>query len=187
MGATPTFKLPWPELGNLADGPDGYEDLAEAVEAVLIAQRDATTDTKAYTPTWRAGGRIQPSGMAWNARYLVRNGWCQVQVFGQMSSTTGGGTEYLMVGLPVRSRAGIPEQLLNCKLAIPGGNFVGWAYMPAGSLECIPFFPLSPGRTDMGGWRSTDDSITIGTGIPAIPGQNSVGPGNVSLWGRYMV
>lgn len=36
MGQTDVFDLPWPELGDLADGPDGYEDLARATEAALI-------------------------------------------------------------------------------------------------------------------------------------------------------
>lgn len=187
MGATTNFKLPWPELGNLADGPDGYEDLAEAVEAALIGQRDDSTDTKVYTPTWRSAGNLQPSGMAWTARYLVRNGWCQVQMYGAMSASTNGGTEWFLVGLPVRSRAGLPEQLLNCKLSIPGGNFSGWAYFPASSLECIPYFPISASRTDMAGWKSCDNSKVPGTGTPQIPGQHAVGPGNVSIWGRYMV
>lgn len=35
MGSTPTWHLPWPELADPADGPDGYQDLAVAVDAAL--------------------------------------------------------------------------------------------------------------------------------------------------------
>lgn len=36
MGSTSIYKLPWPELPEAADGPDGYQKLAEAVETALI-------------------------------------------------------------------------------------------------------------------------------------------------------
>jgi len=35
MGATATYQLPWPELPELADGPDGFQDLALATEAAI--------------------------------------------------------------------------------------------------------------------------------------------------------
>lgn len=187
MGATPTYKLPWPELGNLADGPDGYEDLAEAVEAALLTQRDGTADTKSYTPTWRSAGTIQPYGMAWSARYLVRNGWCQLAVIGSMSlAATGGGTQALIIGLPVRSR-NTQEQEIGAKLTVAGTSWSGWAVMAAGSTECVPYFPASATRNDMWAWTSASESKIPGTGIPAIPGQHAVGDGNIVLFGRYMV
>lgn len=35
MGSTPTYNLPWPELGNDADGPGAFKNLAEATETAL--------------------------------------------------------------------------------------------------------------------------------------------------------
>lgn len=38
MGTTDIFKLPWPELVDPADGPDGFQDLAVASEVALKLQ-----------------------------------------------------------------------------------------------------------------------------------------------------
>ena len=35
MGATPAYALPWPELVDSADGPDGFQDLAVATETAI--------------------------------------------------------------------------------------------------------------------------------------------------------
>lgn len=35
MGASPKYALPWPELVDSADGPDGFQDLATATENTL--------------------------------------------------------------------------------------------------------------------------------------------------------
>ena len=35
MGQTDTYLLPWPELPELADGPDGFQDLALATENTI--------------------------------------------------------------------------------------------------------------------------------------------------------
>lgn len=35
MGATSAYLLPWPELPELADGPDGFQDLALATENAI--------------------------------------------------------------------------------------------------------------------------------------------------------
>lgn len=35
MGTTPLYQLPWPELPDIADGPDGFQDLAVATETAI--------------------------------------------------------------------------------------------------------------------------------------------------------
>jgi hypothetical protein len=41
MGSTPVYQLPWPELPDDANGPDGYQDLAVAAETAIKTQADA--------------------------------------------------------------------------------------------------------------------------------------------------
>jgi hypothetical protein len=188
MGHTTVYTLPWPELSYPAKGPDGYKDLALATEAALLQEKN-TADSKPYTPTWRSAGSLQPSGMGWTARYNVRNGVCTMHAFGQMTDQTGGGTGWFLIGLPVRARSNIPEQMLATKLwlATIGWNFAGWAYIPGGSIEAIPYFPISPWTSSMAGWASADNSGQPGTGFPQINGQHPVQNGNFNMWGRYYV
>jgi hypothetical protein len=187
MGQTDIYDLPWPELGDPSDGPDGYQDLALATEAALKGLRDNAEDI-AFTPSWRSSGSIQPYGMAWNARYSVRGGRCFVNAFGQMqAASTSGGTGFLLVGLPVRTRASFAEQMLTCKLYVWGYSFIGWAYAPPNSTECIPYFPVDQDHSHMGGWMGADSSGDVGRGLPNLPGRYSVGDGNFSLWGSYLV
>ena len=190
MGATDIYQLPWPELGDLADGPDGYQDLARATEAALLTEKTSNADTQSYTPSFTSNG-IQPSGMSWTARYQVRNGWCDLSIFGQMSANTSGGTGMLAVGLPVRSRAGIPEQNLVCKLynANVGWNFVGFAFMGNNGQVCYPFFPTRDSSSVMFWWNNGNGQAGNTSQCPIIPGHFACGggPGNIGIWGRYMV
>jgi hypothetical protein len=189
VGHTNIYSLPWPELADPADGPDGYQDLAVATELALLRERD-TPDDVGYTPTWRAAGNIQPGGMLWTARYNVRNGVCSFHIFGEMPPQIGGGTGQLYVGLPVRARADIFEQYALTKLYL-GGNvnrtFAGFSNIPAGQIETIPAFPYSPDSSVIVGWSSCDNSAVPGTGIPHFPDQHAVQPGNLDIWGRYFV
>lgn len=44
MGATPIYKLRWPErVGEAADGPDGYKDLASDVEDQMVRFRQRSS------------------------------------------------------------------------------------------------------------------------------------------------
>lgn len=43
MGATAIYRLPWPELPDVADGPDGYQDLAKATESALTKVKSSIT------------------------------------------------------------------------------------------------------------------------------------------------
>lgn len=45
MGVTDTYLLPWPELPELADGPDGFQDLALATEAAIGASQGGVIRT----------------------------------------------------------------------------------------------------------------------------------------------
>lgn len=188
MGATPVFTLPWPELGDLADGPDGYQDLAKAAEAALLGQRD-TADDKAYTPTWTADGPLAPSGAQWSGRYAVRTGMCQVWIFGTFTASTSGGKGSLHVGLPVRARSSPSEGLLTTKYWMPGvGAFMGFAVITASSLVCSPYFSTTPTNTVLSRWQSTDNNGAAGSGVPAWSGHASVvNGGNISIIGRYYV
>lgn len=193
MGQTPEYNLPWPELDVKPQGPDGFKNLAVAIDTAIKGQRDDTTLTKTFTPTLRSTGKIQPYGFVWTARYEVRNGWCEVDIFGQMSddpAKCGGGTEAIVIGLPVRARASIPYQYLRVKLGLVSvGSFEGWAQVVATSPECAPYLPRTPTDTRMVNWRSSSDASggAWGTGVPQLANTHGVGNGNISIWGRYLV
>lgn len=188
MGATPEFSLPWPELPDRPQGPDGFKNLATAIEAATLLQRDDGSLTKSYTPTWLSKLTQQPTGAVWTARYEVRNGWCEVDIFGQFSASTYGGRGPLVVGLPVKARSGITQQYLSVKYGTSTvGSYLGYAYMLATGAECIPYLPINQFSTKMNLWQSANESGAAGTGCPAVPGQYTVAPGNISIWGRYLV
>jgi len=189
MGATDVYQLPWPELGDLADGPDGYQDLAKATEAALLLEKTGDTDTKSYTPTFASSG-AQPSGISWTGRYQVRNGWCQLSLFGQISAATNGGTGQLTVGLPVRARADIPEQEIFVKLyqGNVGWNFTGFAWFPANSLVMYPHFPTRDASSVMAAWTNGNGQPGNSQMVPLIPGGFACGgSGNICFTGRYQV
>jgi hypothetical protein len=190
MGSTSIYNLPWPDVTSAADGPDGYKDLATATEIAIQGDKSNPNDVP-YTPTWRSAGSSQPSGMGWSARYNVHNDLCTLHVYGEMFNypQTDGGSGWFMIGLPKRARSDIPEQLLSTKLwlANVGWQFFGWAYIPGGANEAIPYFSADGYHTHMAGWASEDGSDQGGTGFPTIPGQYSVQPGNFDMWGQYFV
>jgi hypothetical protein len=189
MGATDVYQLPWPELGDLADAPDGYQDLAQATEAALLKEKQ-TDDSLTYTPTFTSNG-AQPGNLAWTARYQVRNGWCEVMIFGQFYANTPPGSGQLAVGLPVRARTSVPEQILGAKLYV---GAVGWAFdghsiIAANGVTTVPFFPTQASSSVCAAWNNGNGQAGNGGMCPGIPGGFAfgAGPGNIQLYGRYLV
>lgn len=67
MGATPVYALPYPELSDPADGPDGYRDLAQATEGALLALisgSKATNDVAIWNGTGWIAGKLSDASIA---------------------------------------------------------------------------------------------------------------------------
>lgn len=94
MGTTPTYQLPYPELTDPADGPDGFKDLAERVETVLKAQ--ATVPTGVIAPF---AGAAAPAGWALcNGQALSRTTYAAL--FAALGTTYGAGDGTTTFNLP---------------------------------------------------------------------------------------
>ena len=191
MGQTSVFTLPWPELPDLADGPDGFKDLAEATEAAMLNERNGVFD-QTYEPQWRATS-VNPFGAVWTARYSVRNGWCNLHIYGSFTASTNGGRGFLYLSLPVPTRANMGEQLFLAKTWLPleGWNFGGWCFVPAGGSWMYPCFSNDNNTSAQNRWRSADETGASNTGIPRnASGGSNYGVqngGNIVISGRYLV
>lgn len=67
MGATPVYALPYPELSDPADGPDGYRDLAQATEGALlalIAGAKTPNDVAIWNGTGWVAGKLSDASIA---------------------------------------------------------------------------------------------------------------------------
>lgn len=186
MGATNVFKLPWPELGDLADGPDGYQDLAAAVEAALLGQRDAD-DSLTWVPAWTSSG-TQPKGASTYGTYRVRSKLCTFTIWATFAASVNGGNGQLQFSLPVRARASINQQVGTAKYLLNGlGHFSGWCYVNASGLAVGVYLPTNADSSLLGPW-SNSSVLQIGTGTPNWPGHFSVTSGsNMCLSGSYFV
>lgn len=73
MGKTAIYQLPWPELPDTADGPDGYEDLALATEAGLTQVRNQIAPVSQFTDHFfNTPGAAMPNGaVAWGTGVLT--------------------------------------------------------------------------------------------------------------------
>lgn len=61
MGATPQLKLPFPELNDMADGPDAFSDLNAMIEGYFYDRTLPTGVTRAPTYYWGAGAALPTS------------------------------------------------------------------------------------------------------------------------------
>jgi hypothetical protein len=117
MGSTPLYTLPWPELPDVADGPDAYQKLAVATEAAIKTQADAAkAATNKYVGDMRTRDDAVPPatwgsvcGAAWDVpagRYLFQGlfYWCCSNWYAPTAAyswlrfwvTLGGGAEILL-------------------------------------------------------------------------------------------
>ena len=82
MGASPNYKFPWPELVEPADGPDGFEDLATAVDADMTRWRKETNiggHDSGYVFQPNPIGTSNPQEW-WYNWYPVVKGWAEIDI-----------------------------------------------------------------------------------------------------------
>lgn len=183
VGTTAIYGWPWPETGVVADGPDAISDLALAMEATFT---DASWSQ--YLPSWASLGPAQPSNPSvLVGRYRAQNKWCDLQIFLEAGGSTGGGIGPLYFSLPIQADISsvVQEQCLqavtNTRL---NDRFHGYAFIPPGSAHIIPYFPLRSGVSVTETWANSTDG-GVGSGVPAVPGNWSVGNSNIWVGGRY--
>lgn len=177
---TPTYVEP----GDGVDAEVTIGDFAAAMEATLTGD-----DVKTWTPTWGSIGANQPSGVTWTARYIDRQGWRTVLIdSGLFPSGVNGGSSVLYLTLPGVCTAP-KRQYLQATLYIgppTSRYYFGGAQIDSGSNRIWPLFQMSGTASSRWKWRSCDDSLANGTGIPAVTGSKTVLQGGVlNIRGTY--
>jgi hypothetical protein len=188
MAVTPVYGWPIPDLGNVADGPDGFAKMANSIEATVSSKGFLS-----YTPAWTSGGSLQPSNpISRLGRYRVLNGWCDVIIQIGFGPSTSGGKGQLRLSLPVPAVADLTEQLLFAALWCPGAGlkFLGVGQILTPSFTFVtPLLPIDTTHNNVTPWMSAQDGTGVpGTGFPEIPGSASVqSSGNIYVQGRYLI
>jgi hypothetical protein len=186
MAVTPVYGWRIPDLGSVADGPDGFSDLALDIEGTVNGANILT-----YTPSWTADGNAQPLNPGERSGvYQVRNKVCQFFAQLTFTSSTGGGAGALRVGLPVPARAGM-LQFAPCRLSIPADHplWMGMAEIRSGENSCIPAFPVTSTNSIYGYWQSVSAvGQPTSTGVPRTVngGFNIVNGGSITVAGTYL-
>lgn len=176
---TPVFAWPVPVLGDVADGPDGFSDLALAIEATVN-----NANVLSYTPSWTADGSIQPVNPATRTGfYQLRRKLCYFWAQLTFGASSGGGTLPLRIGLPAPARTGM-TQMFQSSIFVPGtGTFPGTGEIRSGEATCLPMFPINSSSVILGFWQSANASALPSTGVPV----SNTGIHNVSNGGSIRV
>ncbi len=184
MATTPVYGWRIPDLGSVADGPDGFSDLALDIETTV-----AGSSILAYTPTWTSDGANQPLNPASRSgTYQVQNKVCQFAARLTFSSSTNGGTGVLRVGLPQPARAGM-LQFATCYLYVPNDHpvWLGQAEIRAGENTCIPTFKDRLNGLD-GYWMNAGADTSPGGPPRTVNGSYNVTNGGfIQVAGSYFV
>lgn len=184
---TPIYSWPIPSLADIADGPDAFADALNAIEATSVADQ-----VLSYTPTWSGALAAPASPSAIAGRYRVQNGMCDLWIGMTFGASTSGGSGSLTLSVPIAARVGIAEQWLPAKTFVPGGsggNYFGSAFIVTGGSLIYPHFPTSASDCRVKNWAGEASvGSGTGTGVPAVPGNYTVGNGgNFYLSGRYII
>lgn len=86
MGATSIYALPWPELPDPANAPDGFTRLAGKVD-------DQMTQWRSENSRWADIGQTIGSGataIIWTNQYNAIKGWMELDVYITMASSVDG-------------------------------------------------------------------------------------------------
>ncbi len=183
---TPVFGWPVPVLGDVADGPDGFSDLALAVEATVNNPAVLT-----YTPSWTADGNIQPVNPATRVGYYqVSKKICYYYARLTFGASVGGGNGPLRIGLPLPGKTGLTQIASTAWLFVPGGgSFQGMGEIRAGEQTVLPQFQVNSANNTMGYWQSESVGGGIATTLPTTTGtvRSVTNGGFIIVNGTYMV
>lgn len=186
MAVTPVFGWPIPNLTDVADGPDGFSDLALAIEGTL---NDKTW--LSYTPSWTSAGTIQPSNPGSRVgRYKVTRGVCEVRIFMNFISSSTGGIGNLQIGLPLPAQNIGTNPIMGlqcyCKSAA-GVRYFGFASAGTDG-KCGPTFPISTTNVSWEAWRNALEGNAIGNSIPDVGADFFIrNNAFINVWGSYPI
>lgn len=188
MAVTPVYKWPIPNLTDVADGPDGFSDLANAIEATLTDTLKST-----YTPSWTSSATNPANPASRAGWYRVENAICDFVAQLTFGASTSGSYGDLSIGLPVPASAVIPRQICGTVILLTAGivNNDRWAgYATTGNTDqsnCAPWFPVDATRNNFGRWSNADSSGSTESGVPNVDGAfyNIRNGGYIVVQGRY--
>jgi hypothetical protein len=80
MGATSMYALPWPELPEAANGPDGFTKLANQVDTQMTQWRSENLKAADIGLRIAAGG----NATIWTNTYSVTKGWFELDIWVSM-------------------------------------------------------------------------------------------------------
>ena len=136
MGKTTEYQLPWPELPDAADGPDGFENLATATETALkgfgTLLTGSSSSGQANPSQWITAVELNSTNMAAGQYMIFAHLWWSANwgTDGYTWTDLNANGESLFVGtLPCRTGGdGTPPAFHTW--AIPhrhkGGKFQAW-------------------------------------------------------------
>jgi hypothetical protein len=189
MATTPVFGWPIPDLANTADGPDGFSDLALAIEGTVN-----TPSVVAYTPTWTSDGAAQPANPSSRTGfYQIQRKLCYFVAQINFGPSTNGGNGPLRVGIPFPGKTGMVQVANNCTLFVngAGGNFDGNAEIRGGESTVLARFLISSVLNTVGYWQSAQSpGSDVNTTIPGSPGggvYSVTNGGFIRVSGTYLV
>jgi len=98
MGATDIYALPWPELPDAANGPEGFGKLAQKVDDQMTRWRADNKNRDDVRVTLATGA----TATVWSNTYTVVKGWIEldiwVSVFGSPATGCAGATVNAIIG-----------------------------------------------------------------------------------------
>jgi hypothetical protein len=142
--------------------------------------RSATTwlplSWTSWTPTWSASNSAPSVGNGTLTGEYRYTGSKTVEISFDLiwGNTTSGGQGNFSFSLPpgvTASTLNNKEQIVFLKLFGSPGNFTGFGLISPGGTTVLPWAPLSGSTPAMGHVRNADAASTLGSGIPAQPGQ----------------
>lgn len=184
MAVTPGHGWPIPDLANVADGPDGFSDLAIAIENTLDSRSQ-----QSYTPAWASLGSVQPANpSARQGLYRVIGPNCYFNTVISFGASTTGGKGALRVSIPVPASTAIAEQWVICTLLTPGSStrWQGIAQITsAANTWCNPTFCSSSTENQLANWMGSQESTVAG--YPSIGVATVQNGGHIRINGFYAV
>jgi hypothetical protein len=141
-----------------------------------------------FTPTMRTNtGTVALGNSTFLGRYVRVGNRCTVRISFTAGSTWNGSVSHFWFGLPLVASASAYQELgLVAHIYSHAYNFAGFATIPPGTGECVPYLPLLVDRSLMYPVQNADSSAQPGTGVPNISGVYPFAAGSViRIFGTY--
>jgi len=159
-------------------------DLRVKYAPVAPQWKDYATSWTSYVPGATVGNGTLIS------RYNLINKTCAILIDLRVGTTTSFGGGIWAFSLPFAAAANTGFQLLLCKgyTFSTNQNWGGWAQIPAGSTQLLPQLSQGTNIAAMQNVQNCDNSLSPGTGVPAVAGTYTWLPGSgLTINGTYEI